>query len=61
VWIVLMPLTLWLGEMMESPTWGFLDWILGMLAWAIPGVVIANGYEREALYRLIPGKRRFER
>ena len=39
---------------MESPTWGFLDFIVFGLAWAIPIVIIASGYEGQAMYRLIP-------
>ena len=53
-WLVLMPAAAWLSDRMESPTWGFLSFLLMGLAWAIPVVIIANGYERQALYRLIP-------
>ena len=54
VWLVLMPAAAWLSDRMESPTWGFLNFLLMGLVWAIPVVIIANGYERKALVRLIP-------
>jgi hypothetical protein len=53
-WMVLMPTALWLSERMESPTWGFLNFVLMGLAWAVPVVIVANGYERRPMYRLFP-------
>lgn len=57
-WIVLMPTALWLANRMEIATWGSLDFLLIGLAWAIPVVIIAMGYERNAIYRLFPRRPR---
>jgi hypothetical protein len=47
--------------LLENPNWMWLSFIISGLAWAIPIVIVASGYERKALYRLIPGKRAHER
>ena len=56
-WMLLMPTAMWMSERMESSSWGYLSFLLNGLAWAIPIVIIANGYERKELYRLIPKRR----
>jgi len=56
-WIVLMPSALWLSSKMDPAAWGVLDFLLTGAAWAIPIVIIASGYERKDIYRLIPRRR----
>ena len=56
-WIVLMPTALWVSSWIENPMVGILGFLFHGLAWAIPIVIIATGYESEAMYRLIPRRR----
>ena len=56
-WIVLMPTALWVSSWIENPMVGILGFFFHGLAWAIPIVIIATGYESEAMYRLIPRRR----
>jgi hypothetical protein len=46
---------------LESPSWVWLMFPAYGLVWAIPIVIVARGYDRAPLYRLIPGKRAHER
>jgi hypothetical protein len=53
-WILLFATAAWLSEKLDPTNWGFLGFLLNGLAWAIPIVIIANGYERKPIARLFP-------
>ena len=58
VFMVLLPLSLWVNvAMIDVPSWWFFGFLSSGLAYAIPIVIVAAGYERKAIPRLIPLKK----
>lgn len=60
VWLVLVTAAVWVGYSTAEGAWGILGMLATAIAWAVPGAIIAFGYRKRPLYRLIPGKRRYE-
>ena len=60
VWFVLIFGAAWVTDALTDTGGGMFGMLAGTLAYAIPGAIIAFGFTRRPLYRLIPGKRSYE-
>ncbi|HEX6574790.1 MAG TPA: hypothetical protein VF042_07440, partial [Gemmatimonadaceae bacterium] len=60
VWLVLMTGAVWVGYTLAEGALGILGMLATAIAYAVPAVIIAYGYQKRPLYRLIPGRRSYE-
>jgi hypothetical protein len=58
VWFVLFALSAWIADILyDRVAWSFLNFPITGLVYAIPLVIVAAGYERRPIPRLVPRKK----